>query len=280
MERKTSIEEAHPLPLFHPHTRTRQDSCDTASKLNMGERPPDLAHSCGWPASLVRHAEGYSLARELHGANEADEILLLDFGQEHIRHVQRRTRILIDDVGADEPLGLRGQAEQRAARAVADRVALHCRGAAMADGDAGHLVGEDVIVDYRPLALLAHQHPRVEAVVDPVARDERRALTQDGHARAKVGVDVVLLDAAAPLLGDEDARVLAVVDAVEAHHRVATAQDGHPRTSVRRHVVVLDQSARVVADEDADTLGPRDEVVQDVSAGVGAFDHDAVPGGG
>eukprot|EP00327_Prymnesium_parvum_P030100 CAMPEP_0195568334 /NCGR_PEP_ID=MMETSP0814-20130614/2174_1 /TAXON_ID=97485 /ORGANISM="Prymnesium parvum, Strain Texoma1" /LENGTH=421 /DNA_ID=CAMNT_0040703619 /DNA_START=438 /DNA_END=1700 /DNA_ORIENTATION=+ len=182
----------------------------------------------------------------------------------------------MDHIRRDQPLRVRREA-QAAAVAVADRVPRDERRAAAADGDAGHLVGEDVVVDDGALAVLTHEHAGVLPVVDAVALDERRALLEDGDARAPVAEDVVVLDAAAPLLTHQHAGVEPVVDFVRADDRVAAREDGDAGAAVGGDHVVLDQPLGEVADEHADALGALDEVVEDVGARVEPLHHQRMP---
>ena len=119
-------------------------------------------------------------------------------------HLHRRPRVLVDDIRGDEAPRVRAQT-QAAAIPIADHIARHTAGTATANGDAGHLIREDVVVDDRALPVLADQDARVAAVVYPIALDEGGALLEDGDARAPVAEDVVILDASAAALRDEHA---------------------------------------------------------------------------
>mgnify|MGYP001324899956 CR=1 FL=1 len=119
-------------------------------------------------------------------------------------HLHRRPRVLVDDIRGDEAPRVRAQA-QAAAIPIADHIARHTARAATPNGDAGHLIREDVVVDDRALPVLADQDARVAAVVYPIALDEGGALLEDGDARAPVAEDVVILDASAAALRDEHA---------------------------------------------------------------------------
>merc|ERR1719174_3568822 len=174
------------------------------------------------------------------------------------------------------PSRMRREAEA-AAIAITDHVARHSGSAAAADGDSGHLISEDVIIDDGPLAVLAHEDTRVAPVVYPIALDERTALLEDGHAGATVAKDVIFLHPTAAALGDEHPRIHAVVNLVGAHERVPSREDGDAGASVARDRVVLDDALGVVAHEHAHALAILHLVVHNVSARISALHHDAVP---
>ena len=92
-----------------------------------------------------------------HLPDEADEVLLLHLGQQPVGNLQRGRGVLVDDICADETARLRREAQQRAARAVADRVALDGRCTAVACAEAK---GEEEAMEARTGSAHERRHER------------------------------------------------------------------------------------------------------------------------
>mmetsp|Transcript_27363 Transcript_27363/g.69617 ORF Transcript_27363/g.69617 Transcript_27363/m.69617 type:complete len:266 (-) Transcript_27363:1052-1849(-) len=162
------------------------------------------AASVRWPAAFRRAADRCLLVLLSVDSGIADQVVLLDLGQQPLRDLHGGPGILVNDVCRYQPAGMSREAEATTI-AISNDVACDAGRAATTDSDSGHLVCKYVIVHDRSFAVFADKYARVAPIVYFVALDKGRALLENGNARPPVAKYVILLDTTSAALRDEHA---------------------------------------------------------------------------